>query len=248
MFLIMGALTLNALPTALFLGSPPWIARAVLSKMPVLEESASALELSQMITCTPAPDGVAPDTSREVELVSRTPRPRNKSNKLSKSFQFLDKTSSGLEIESKQPNANSELKAALASFLTLRFQLIGLSYGISVYSMITFFVIHVDLAYDRDVLTSQAIYLIHAYSIGDIVTRLLIGVVIDRGYLTADGAMALGLLGSAIACEALEVRSDCSAGSSRDRHLGHSPPQARIESCETELFPVTLIQTQNPRD
>ncbi|KAM7308020.1 hypothetical protein ISCGN_011655 [Ixodes scapularis] len=40
-----------------------------------------------------------------------------------------------------------------------------------------------------------------------------------------------------------EARSDYSAASCHDRHLGHSPVQARIGSCETELAPVTLGAT-----
>ncbi|KAM7310963.1 hypothetical protein ISCGN_007871 [Ixodes scapularis] len=71
-------------------------------------------------------------------------------------------------------------------------------------AFITFFygVVH-DLARDRDVSRSQGIYLMHLYSVGDVVMRVVVGVIIDRGYLAVHSAMALGHLGNAIAFEAL---------------------------------------------
>ncbi|CAN7947379.1 unnamed protein product, partial [Ixodes hexagonus] len=203
LFLLMGALSLNALPAALFLRSPPWIASEISSKSPMIQKDTSSLELKEMRKIRHPLDDTAPDPQGEMEVMVRPSRPEVSCTKWDGRVPCENPMSSCLETALKQSNSTSELKATLKSFLTLRFQLSAFSYGVYFYTVTTFFLVHVDLARDRDVLPSQAIYLMHSYSAGDIVTRALIGVTLDRGYLTVHSAMALGQLGTAVACEAL---------------------------------------------
>ncbi|KAM7310964.1 hypothetical protein ISCGN_007872 [Ixodes scapularis] len=191
LFLILGTLTLNVLPAALFLESPPWIASESSSQTSMVERDTATHELSPKRTSTSTLYEAAPNAPREKKMVSCPPRPRTK------------RLSKGLETAFMPPNTKSELRSALRSLITMRFMLMTFSYGLYFYSLTTFLLIHVDLARDRDVSRSQGIYLMHLYSVGDVVMRVVVGVIIDRGYLAVHSAMALGHLGNAIAFEAL---------------------------------------------
>ncbi|EEC01998.1 monocarboxylate transporter, putative [Ixodes scapularis] len=81
------------------------------------------------------------------------------------------------------------------------FYLDSLSLGVQVYAMTTFFQVYVDLAQDKGIEASQAIFLMHVYSISDFVVRVVSGVIIDRGYVELETVIMLSFLGCVLACE-----------------------------------------------
>ncbi|CAN7947225.1 unnamed protein product [Ixodes hexagonus] len=98
---------------------------------------------------------------------------------------------------------NAVVKEILKPFLSLRFLIDSLSFALHIFTMSTFFLVHIDLPQDRGIEPSHAVYLIHVHSIADLVTRVLGGFIVDQGYISLECAMILSFLGGSIACEAI---------------------------------------------
>ncbi|KAK8769639.1 hypothetical protein V5799_013896, partial [Amblyomma americanum] len=95
------------------------------------------------------------------------------------------------------------LKETARQFLTVSFLVDAVSFTIVVFGMGTFILLSVDLGKDRGILPSDAVYLLHAFSAGDITFRALCGFVIDSGLLSLEAVMVLGYLMQAFAFEFL---------------------------------------------
>lgn len=101
------------------------------------------------------------------------------------------------------PTRAKTLKETSRQFLTFSFCTIALSFSIIVFGMGTFILLSVDLAQDRGIAPYEAVYLLHAFTVGDIVFRALCGIVIDKGVLSLEAVMLTGYLVQAFAFELL---------------------------------------------
>ncbi|XP_075744823.1 monocarboxylate transporter 12 isoform X3 [Rhipicephalus microplus] len=98
-------------------------------------------------------------------------------------------------------------KEALKNFATLRFWVDSLSFCVMYLALSLYLTLAVDLAKDKGVDMTSAVFLLHAFSVGDVVFRGVSGFVLDSGALTSDGAMLLGFV---LQTSALELLA-CSA-------------------------------------
>uniref|UniRef100_L7LZN8 Putative monocarboxylate transporter n=1 Tax=Rhipicephalus pulchellus TaxID=72859 RepID=L7LZN8_RHIPC len=102
----------------------------------------------------------------------------------------------------------SPLKEALKSFATLRFWVDSMSFGVMYLTLSLYLTLAVDLAKDKGVDTASAVFLLHAFSVGDVVFRCVSGFVLDSGVLSSDGVMLLGFVLQASALEVLACNAN----------------------------------------
>lgn len=109
----------------------------------------------------------------------------------------------GPASQNNEERPEKTLKETARQFLTVSFLVDAVSFTIVVFGMGTFILLSVDLGKDRGILPSDAVYLLHAFSAGDITFRALCGFVIDSGLLSLEAVMVLGYLMQAFAFEFL---------------------------------------------
>ncbi|XP_077519551.1 monocarboxylate transporter 12-B-like isoform X2 [Amblyomma americanum] len=108
------------------------------------------------------------DDSARVEVVVKTPVPRN---------------------SSKQQTVGSK-RAPLLVFLMLpKFYLISFSLSMILFNMSTYMTVIVDFAVDQGISQWNAVYLISAYAVADLLARLGSGWITDRKYLSKSTMM-----------------------------------------------------------
>ncbi|XP_042142639.1 uncharacterized protein LOC8025101 [Ixodes scapularis] len=228
MFLLFGALTLHGLPAALVTKSPPWQTRkraieptlleAILPKRTMDVSTAEATRRALPVVQTGRGPPLPPDAA-----VPQVPLSHNQQITLVSQSQqqdyniptFQDATScSELPVphgKNAAPKSSSiqsyriptKLRTTVRVFVSPMFYLDSLSLGVQVYAMTTFFQVYVDLAQDKGIEASQAIFLMHVYSISDFVVRVVSGVIVDRGYVELETVIMLSFLGCVLACEAV---------------------------------------------
>ncbi|XP_077509287.1 monocarboxylate transporter 3-like [Amblyomma americanum] len=188
-FLLLGAITLNTFPGAIVLRSPSWVTAAP----------------------TPAPPHRAA-SSKRTPGERRTSLRRPSAAQISRSAVIDDWTGSvnsfgaldfGPASQNNEERPEKTLKETARQFLTVSFLVDAVSFTIVVFGMGTFILLSVDLGKDRGILPSDAVYLLHAFSAGDITFRALCGFVIDSGLLSLEAVMVLGYLMQAFAFEFL---------------------------------------------
>lgn len=107
------------------------------------------------------------------------------------------------EEEENAPKASSVLKGTLKSFATVRFWVDSMSFCVMYLALSLYLTLAVDLAKDKGVDTTRAVFLLHAFSAGDVVFRGASGLVLDSGALSADGVMLLGFVLQTVGLEIL---------------------------------------------
>ncbi|CAN7942594.1 unnamed protein product, partial [Ixodes hexagonus] len=193
MFLLLGALTLNGFPPAIILRSPPWLGRENVQNI----ARPSKTELTYNAVGQPLTDNPADHSDTETrqseseELVNRTQEHASQKGHHSHSN----------EVRSVTPT--SDLKETLKVFLTPTFHIDTLSFATQIYTMTTFYLVHIDLALDSGIGSEDSIYFIHIYSVGDYIMRMLSGFIVDKGCVSLTSAMVLGFVGNAAGFEAL---------------------------------------------
>uniref|UniRef100_A0A224YTY5 Monocarboxylate transporter n=1 Tax=Rhipicephalus zambeziensis TaxID=60191 RepID=A0A224YTY5_9ACAR len=124
------------------------------------------------------------------------------------------KTSSGSPEEAValrddcQQAAEGPLREALKSFASLRFWVDSMSFCVMYLALSLYLTLAVDLAKDKGVDTASAVFLLHAFSVGDVVFRGVSGLVLDSGALSSDGVMLLGFVLQASALEVLACNAN----------------------------------------
>lgn len=188
-FLLLGAITLNTFPGAIVLRSPSWITAA---PTPASAPKAASSKRAPGEGRTSLRPLSAARISRSAVIDDWTGSVN--------SFGALDfgATSQGIE-----ERPEKTLRETVRQFLTVSFLVDAVSFTIVVFGMGTFILLSVDLAKDRRILPSDAVYLLHAFSAGDIAFRALSGFVIDSGLLSLEAMMVLGYLIQAFAFEFL---------------------------------------------
>lgn len=194
MFLLLGALTLNGFPPTILLHSPPWLrvpraqgeTRSSKVLLAVKETGTNLTENSADHLDTEASQGEDGALVSDIQKdVSEQTQPDCHPSK----------------ILSVKPT--SDLKQTLKAFLTPTFLVDTLSFAVQIYSMTTFYLVHIDLALDYGIESDHSIYFIHIYSVGDYLMRVLSGVIVDRGCMSLTTVMVLGFIGNAAGFEAL---------------------------------------------
>ncbi|KAH9376834.1 hypothetical protein HPB48_009742 [Haemaphysalis longicornis] len=95
------------------------------------------------------------------------------------------------------------LRNVMKVFLTARFWVDSVSFAVMYLALALFLTLTVDLAKDRGIATTEAVFLLHAFSVGDVVFRAVSGVMLDSKLLTVDGVMLLGFFLQVIGIEVL---------------------------------------------
>ncbi|XP_070390750.1 monocarboxylate transporter 13-like isoform X4 [Dermacentor albipictus] len=105
--------------------------------------------------------------------------------------------------EENTPKASGVFKGTLKNFATLRFWVDSMSFCVMYLALSLYLTLAVDLAKDKGVATTRAVFLLHAFSAGDVVFRGVSGLMLDSGALSADGVMLLGFVLQTVGLEIL---------------------------------------------
>ncbi|CAN8017050.1 unnamed protein product [Ixodes persulcatus] len=208
-FLLLGALVFNTFPASILLRSPIWT-------LPIKTSSKGASQrmttvVKQKMLSSLHADDLKPGNNIVKIRPNATAIRQMNSAKLARSSVVDDWTGSVqsfLELNGDKPSIGPHARAATLretskQFLTPSFVVIALSFSVVVFGMATFILLSVDLAKDKGIVPSEAIYLLHAFTAGDIAFRALTGFVIDSGFLSLEAVMLLGYLVQGFAYELL---------------------------------------------
>lgn len=203
-FLLLGAIILNACPAVIVLRSPVWMQKAPNSsgaKKPELPQMSADIRNEHY----PQKPGEASDsTSKEARIDSG-----NERQVATAKSTVVECCTKNLEISkipstpSTQIKESSEpsLRAIARQFATVAFAVDALTFSVIILGLTTFKLISVDIAVDRGVTPSRAVFLSNAFGASDIVFRFVSGMVIDSGLLTLEAVMLSGYLLQAFAME-----------------------------------------------
>lgn len=97
----------------------------------------------------------------------------------------------------------NSLRTTCKKFLTFNFWVDSMSFGVLYFGLSLFLTLVMDLAKDRGVSGSSAVFLFHAFSVGDVVSRTLNGWTIDAGWLSLEAIMLLGFVLQAVGYQLL---------------------------------------------
>ncbi|KAH9376826.1 hypothetical protein HPB48_009734 [Haemaphysalis longicornis] len=202
-FLLLGGVILNAFPAVIVLRSPAWMQRP--AKCPTTKK----LELSQKTAVIPnghhlqTAGGASNGTSKEVGIdLGCTPEVATAKPTVilcPKNLQISKIPST----QSTRLNKTSEpsLRAIVRQFATVAFAVDALTFSVMILVLVTFKLISVDIAVDRGVTPSRAVFLSNAFGASDLVFRFASGMVIDSGLLTLETVMLSGFFLQALALE-----------------------------------------------
>lgn len=204
-FLMLGGICLNSFPAAIGIVSPPWskpTKHKVNKRVADTEANRSTHEeiqlaphsdrggTSQSNGRSEDPQGADTDTQDNpgdvIEPLMTHPEIRNKQNAPPTNV-------SKIEV----------LRNVMKVFLTARFWVDSVSFAVMYLALALFLTLTVDLAKDRGIATTEAVFLLHAFSVGDVVFRAVSGVMLDSKLLTVDGVMLLGFFLQVIGIEVL---------------------------------------------
>ncbi|XP_077521337.1 monocarboxylate transporter 4-like isoform X1 [Amblyomma americanum] len=205
-FLLLGGITFNACPAVIVLRSPAWMknrahspaTKSLISSSDAQVMSSRDLLTSEELEAPPAAEN-SETTFRKLKSVQHFKPLFAESGAgsvqadapLPLSSRFLEWKARGRRILSRIP----------AEFWTLRFVVNSLSFAMVMFGMATFILLLADIAKDRGVPPSRAVFLMNAFGAGDLVFRPLSGLVIDTRVLSLEAVMFLGFLLQAIGFE-----------------------------------------------
>lgn len=205
-FLLLGGLILNAFPAVIIIKSPVWM------QLPPTSSDKKDLEApirtNAILTKPALPiNGIENDIiAEETEPVLRNPcKPGTGTAYL---FKFSPHHMLPLWMRSspsKQANerVTSQLNTTSVArqFWTIEFAVNAISFSVVILGLTTFLLVSVDIATDRGVTPSRAVFLLNAFAASDIVLRPVSGIIIDAGILTLETVMLAGYFLQALALE-----------------------------------------------
>lgn len=204
-FLMLGGICLNSFPAAIGIVSPPWAQ----PRKHKLKRKVADVEVNRSpheeIELAPHRDqgGTSQGSGQSADLqgakvdTGETPE------------DVIEPLMTHAEIRNKQDAPPTEvskirvLKDTLKVFLTAQFWVDSVSFAVMYLALALFLTLAVDLAKDRGIATTDAVFLLHAFSVGDVVFRAVSGLVLDSKLLTVDGVMLLGFVLQVIGIEVL---------------------------------------------
>ncbi|KAH6925300.1 hypothetical protein HPB50_003391 [Hyalomma asiaticum] len=205
-FLLLGALMLNAFPPVFTLASPQWLTRQSIGTVvagsdceeQVVQDKREYIlpedSLPQKLSINEA--SVVVDGNAHVKLAETV---------FARHAELLRCRQVPEEQLQMSHKRDESPQSVLKDFATVKFVVIALSFSVLGLAMTTFLMLAVDLATDRGVAPSKAVFLLNAYAAADISVRPLSGLSIDFGIFPLEGVMFLGFLLQFVACELLAL-------------------------------------------
>lgn len=207
-FLLYGAIFLNALPAAIVLRSPPWLAN--LNTTP--EKTNPKEDGKKNVACECS---VVSRENWALSNVSQKPfiyqqrealcnEADNLSSKTKENSSFarlcLDEGSGKMPQTTKLLSCLKPGPTA-QQFLTCSFLVYALSFGAVMFTTGMFSLIPADLAGDRGLSPSHSVYFLQAFAGADVAFRAVVGFAIDTSILSVESAMLLGYVLQGLAYE-----------------------------------------------
>ncbi|XP_064459361.1 uncharacterized protein LOC135369772 [Ornithodoros turicata] len=202
-FLLLGALIANTFPAAIAIRSPPWAlpkkstpnsVQKARGKGPALKSHAQTKKIAD-----------EPDATHLLNLPNGAT-----GNSIHRQIPPAVNWTGSMESFSIPLPDNREttpdppsLQETLRNFTKMPFFVDAFSFAILIFALTTFILLSVDLAKDRGIAPSEAVYLLYTFCAGDIIFRGVSGYVIDSGLLSLEAVMCFGYLLQAAVYEAL---------------------------------------------
>ncbi|CAN7939666.1 unnamed protein product, partial [Ixodes hexagonus] len=246
-FLLLGVMTLNTLPAAIVLKSPPWIAEVRRSQL----ATGQPRELGVQILGAANKESSAAVSVHLFEMEPFCGRCSEvHKNELNAAVPQMLEPVAKNRIFAPTRSKFSIFKNRLSFIFTFKFLVDAFSISFQLYMVVTFIVVHVDLAKDTGLTAKRGIYLLHVYTVGDFALRAVGAFVIDREYVRMETLMALSFLGTTIACEALASSASFEALLLSSLVLGSSeglvvsmPPILLLKDFKQSALPITMGAT-----
>ncbi|XP_077509284.1 monocarboxylate transporter 12-like isoform X2 [Amblyomma americanum] len=209
-FLLYGAILMNAFPFAIALRHPP----------PLRNHGKSRSSTSHSSNNPPIPNGIprtkltanALPTCKPVEISSDMQARVNCSKPLireAKTFrcsvddEFCTNRDHIPSLQFRIKRVAARLKELFRLFMTVAFWVNVTSFSAVTLGMSMFVLLSTDFANDRGIAPSESVYLLHALSASDLAFRPLSGFIIDSKILSLESVMLLGFLIQGVAFELL---------------------------------------------
>lgn len=200
LFLLLGAMSLNALPAVLAVGSPRWVTERVKNAtdqecQPLTEQREGYISDNEH-----SGDHSRSEGEEETSLTCRKTSTNRCASELSATL------SSEAIVDGRifgRFNLKQVIRNSLKAFTSPTFVVDAMSFAVHVYSMTTFLTVHIDLPRDRGINPSGVIYLVYIHTIAEMVMRVLGGVLVDCGYISISGSMLFSFICGGVACEGL---------------------------------------------
>lgn len=193
-FLLYGAVLLNAIPAVVVLRSPSWLEfRNSLDKR-VEHSNGKANEECALVESSI--QGCAATVASDCECCTESqPSGRERAATLLNKNRALTVMKSVPAMSAVEKRAIPvKLRSTLRQFLRLSFLISALSFATMTFTAAVFVMIPADLAKDKGLDPSCAVYVLQGYSVGDTVFRALSGLAIDSRTLSLESVMVLGFV------------------------------------------------------
>lgn len=204
-FLMLGGICLNSFPAAIGIVSPPWAKPANHKVKKRVEGAEANRSPHEEIELAPHSDhgGTSQDNGYSSEPEHANKDTQDAPKDVTEPLMTHPEHSTKQDAPPTDVSKVEVLRNVLKVFLTARFWVDSVSFAVMYLALALFLTLAVDLAKDRGIATTDAVFLLHAFSVGDVVFRAVSGLMLDSKLLTVDGVMLLGFLLQAIGIEML---------------------------------------------
>ncbi|KAL1484142.1 hypothetical protein MTO96_011713 [Rhipicephalus appendiculatus] len=196
-FLVLGGMIMNALPPVLAVRSPEWAKPWRQSRGNTItnpDMDMAALQNSLLLPASGTQDSndsdnteISHEKTHETE-VTEVPLVQNVSSRLNALRSVASKCRSA-------GKNNAEDRSFTTTFRVLtskQYVVNAISFSLVALGSSTFRLLSVDIAVDKGITSSSAVFLLNAFAVADMVTRPLSGIIIDSRVLTLESVMLLG--------------------------------------------------------
>lgn len=204
-FLLLGGLILNACPAVIVLRSPLWMQR------PPYVSPTRSIELSTRTSLTSAKP-LLPELGAEEDIISEEAqthlrRPCNAAAAITllrnctQNLLFWRKKCPPSTHAQRKLTSQPSIATVARHFFTIAFVVDAVSFSVIILGLTVFMLTSVDIATDRGVAPSTAVFLLNAFAACNIILRPLSGMVIDARLMRLETVMILGYFVQALAFE-----------------------------------------------
>ncbi|XP_077533070.1 monocarboxylate transporter 14-like isoform X2 [Haemaphysalis longicornis] len=205
-FLLLGGLIFNACPAVIVLRSPVWMQLSTTApdtRNPELPEGTTDVTTTRLLPVHSV-DGeiISEETGTNSRGASKVGAAEtNVAESGAQNLKFLQAGRPPTNHAKIKVSNQSSFTAVAGQLFKTLFIVNSLSFSVVVVSLITFMLVSVDIATDRGVTPSRAVFLLNAFAASDIVFRPISGMVIDSGLLKLETVMLAGYVLQALAFE-----------------------------------------------
>ncbi|XP_050034024.2 monocarboxylate transporter 12-like [Dermacentor andersoni] len=206
-FLVYGAILLNAIPAVIVLRSPLWLTNSKVERNATNNEeneTSAACVLIQPVngdvSVAKNTESNCPHTNQRSNFEQSTASCAKPPDNLSRAGVFPP-TSSVKLMETNKTVISFTLPTVTRQLCTLSFLVYALSFAVVILIVGIFTTIAADLASDRGMNPSNAVYFLQALSAADIAFRSVAGIAIDSRRLSLESVMLIGYVVQGLTCE-----------------------------------------------